>query len=66
MRHTVSHEDLQPPQHDRIREHSSDSANQRIDRETRGAIDDALRSSEARRGALVCASSTRSGTSTAR
>jgi hypothetical protein len=54
MRHTVSHEDLQPPQHDRIREHSSDSANQRIDREreTRGAIDDALRSSEARRARL--------------
>jgi hypothetical protein len=52
MPHTISHEALQPPAHDRIREHSSDSANQRIDRETRGAIEEALRSSETRRARL--------------
>ncbi len=46
MPHTISHEALQPPAHDRIREHSSDSANQRIDRETRGAIEEALRDVE--------------------
>jgi hypothetical protein len=52
MPHTIGHEPLQPPVHDRIREHSSDTANQRIDRETRGAIEEALRSSEARRARL--------------
>jgi hypothetical protein len=43
-----TYDDLQPPTHDRIREHSSESANQRIDRETRGAIAEARHSSSAR------------------
>ena len=48
MPHFDSYEDLQPPTHDRIREHSSESSNQRIDRETRGAIAEARQSSTAR------------------
>jgi hypothetical protein len=48
MPHFESYDDLQPPTHDRIREHSSEGANRRIDRETRGAIAEARHSSVAR------------------
>src|SRR5689334_4663440 len=42
------HADLQLPTNDRIRAHSEDRVNQRIDRQTRGALDEARRSPEAR------------------
>lgn len=44
---------LQSPAHDRIREHTADKVNRRIDRETRGALDEAALSVEARRKRLA-------------
>ena len=49
----MQNRNLQAPVHDRIREHSSDAANQRIDRETRGAIEEVTRSPAAVRARLA-------------
>ena len=43
----------QPPDHDEIRERTRDKTNLRIDRETRGAIDEALSSPEAIRARIA-------------
>ncbi|HEU0031441.1 MAG TPA: hypothetical protein VFQ53_12470 [Kofleriaceae bacterium] len=45
--------DWNPPQHDEVREHTSTANNQRIDRTTRGAIDEASTSRTALRARLA-------------
>lgn len=44
---------LQPPTNDRIREHTAEEVNRRIDRETRGAVAEATSSPGARRARLA-------------